>query len=57
MKRKKSVKKSTTLYIAPAQRCALQRLAARLDTSMGRLLREGADLVLARYNTNQGEKR
>jgi len=45
----KLIKRSTTLYITPAQRRALQRLAARLDTSMGRLLREGADLVLAKY--------
>jgi hypothetical protein len=51
MKRKpvKYLKRSTTLYIAPVQQRALQRLAARLDVSMGHLIREGINLVLEKH--------
>lgn len=48
-------KAATTIYIAPKQRLALQRLARRLDVSMGILLREGAALVLAKYDAEHKE--
>lgn len=50
MKRRKAVKRSTTIFLDPRQRATLQRLAARLDVSMGQLIREGINLVLARYD-------
>jgi hypothetical protein len=45
----KSVKRGTTIFLAPAQRQALAKLSAKLDVSMGHLIREGIALVLARY--------
>jgi hypothetical protein len=47
--RRKPPKFSTTLYIAPTQHRPLTQLARRLDVSMGHLIREGINLVLAKY--------
>jgi hypothetical protein len=47
---KKSVKVGTTIFLAPVQRRALAKLAARLDVSMGHLIREGIALVIARHS-------
>lgn len=46
-------KRSTTLFIDPRQRTALQRLATQLGVSMGHLIREGINLVLARHNADR----
>ncbi len=48
-KRSKAIKVGTTIFLAPAQRRALAQLSARLDVSMGHLIREGITLVLARH--------
>jgi hypothetical protein len=45
----KSLKRGTTIFLAPAQRQALAKLSARLDVSMGHLIREGIKLLLARH--------
>lgn len=44
----KRVKRPTTVFLSPAQRRALEQLAERLDVSMGHLIREGINLILAR---------
>ena len=41
-------KKGTTVFLAPHQRRALARLQARRGDSMGHLIREGINLLLAR---------
>ena len=52
----KSVKRGTTIFLTRAQRRALAKLGAKLDVSMGHLIREGITLVLARYNRKGGGK-
>ena len=50
----KSVKVGTTVFLGRAQRQALAKLSARLDVSMGHLVREGIRLVLAHYSSRGG---
>lgn len=49
-------KKPTTVFLNPQQHATLQRLALRLDRSMGALVREGVELVLEKYNAKKGGK-
>ncbi len=46
---KKHRKVSTTVYLSPGLQRSLQQLAARLDISMGQILREGARLMLEKH--------
>jgi hypothetical protein len=46
----KPLKIGTTIFLAPQQRRELAKLGAKLDVSMGHLIRQGIALVLARYN-------
>ena len=52
----KEVKVGTTIFLAPEQRESLARLSAKLDVSMGHLIREGIKLVLARYEEKGGKR-
>jgi len=42
-------KVGTTVFLTPHQRRALARLQAQRGDSMGHLIREGINLLLARY--------
>lgn len=44
------LKYSTTIYIDPRQRAALTRLQARLDVSMGHLVRQAIALLLEHHS-------
>ena len=53
----KPTKKATTVFLNPQQQRALQRLAARLDRSMGSLMREGIDRVIEQYKQHKEPSR
>ena len=53
----KATKKPTTFFLNPQQQRALQRLALRLDRSMGSLVREGINRVLEQHKQQKETKR